>query len=340
MVSFAAGMPFDALPELVNDFVHGRTGGDELLREVRRHVGRVSRAYPDGYFALCQKTPDAVEDLGNRVFSICARVAKGRFPFLGREPFVAFVEEEFDGRTIRYHSFYAKLSITRELLRADYAHNLSGHPRLRWRAELYRKVGDALREVGEAGGGMPPRWRRRGGALTRIESPERVVARLREAATEDLRVLTALALETAGPCTQARLTGLIEEAVGGPNVDEEAAAWTPPDPGTMGAVRGAVARAWAALDADDRALLDGLAEGLSYDELAERHPRFAHKVAVHRAVQRVVAGFVAEVAGAAGGSARTTVPVGQLAELVLDVLAEIRPDARGAAGVTAGIPSP
>ena len=114
----------DTMPELVRLFVEEGSHAHDLLREFMRHVAKVARPYPDAYFVLGAKNDEAVDDLGNRSFSICSSVEKGRFPFNGRTPFGAFVEEQFDGRTIRYHSFYAKLAITRELLRDDYAFNL------------------------------------------------------------------------------------------------------------------------------------------------------------------------------------------------------------------------
>ena len=132
---------FDTMPALVRSFVEDGSNASELLREFMRHVARVARPYPDAYFVLGARNEEAIDDLGNRAFTSCASIEKGRFPFSGRTPFGSFVEEQFDGRTIRYHSFYAKLSITREMLRDDYAHNLRRNPVLRWRAELYADIG-------------------------------------------------------------------------------------------------------------------------------------------------------------------------------------------------------
>ena len=151
----------DTMPSLVRAFEEDETQAVPLLSEFMRHVARVARPYPDAYFALGQKSDDAVDDLGNRAFSSCARVEKGRFPFSGRTPFRAYVEEQFDGRTIRYHSFYAKLSITREILRDDYAFNLRRDPVLRWRAGLYADIGAVLKADCESvpqGTGVPPKW--------------------------------------------------------------------------------------------------------------------------------------------------------------------------------------
>ena len=86
----------DTMPALVRAFVEGGQDAAKLLSEFMRHVARVARPYPDAYFVLSQKNDDAVDDLGNRAFSICASVEKGRFPFSGRPPFAAYVEEQFD----------------------------------------------------------------------------------------------------------------------------------------------------------------------------------------------------------------------------------------------------
>ena len=95
-----------SLSELVSRYVVEDAGAAELHREVQRHVEQVSRRYPDAYFELGRRTSESVEGLADRVFTICARVPKGRFPFRGRAPFPAFVEERFDDPPIRYHSFY------------------------------------------------------------------------------------------------------------------------------------------------------------------------------------------------------------------------------------------
>ena len=73
----------DTMPALVRAFVEGGQDAAKLLSEFMRHVARVARPYPDAYFVLSQKNDDAVDDLGNRAFSICASVEKGRFPFSG-----------------------------------------------------------------------------------------------------------------------------------------------------------------------------------------------------------------------------------------------------------------
>ena len=160
---------FDVLPTLVRAASREEPDGGALLREVARHVRRVATPYPDAWFALGRKHPEAMDDLAHRVYTTCVRVPKGRFPFLGRPPFSACAAEDMDGRAIRYHSFYARLSITRELMRADYAHNLSSDPRLAWRAALYGEIGDVLAEVAVKTPGAPPRWQLAGPTPVRSE---------------------------------------------------------------------------------------------------------------------------------------------------------------------------
>lgn len=316
---------FDLLPSLVADFVARRSDGRELLAEVRRHVHRVSSPYPDAYFALGRKTPDAVDDLGNRVFATCARTAKGRFPFMGRPPFTAYVDERFEGRVIRYHSFYAKLSIAREILRADYAHNLSSHPMLRWRADLYDRVGDVLKRIatpeGQATRGST-RWSRAATGPVMTLGEDALVAFLRRLRTTDVEALVTEALARGGPATRAGLTHLLEAVLGGPpdEVEDEV---DRADPLTAGRVRDAVAAAWADLGEDERTLFRELARGLGYDEIVAAHPQFKHKVAVNRALARITGRFREALVATVGGDAAESATPGQLAEAILDVLQDM-----------------
>ena len=243
---------FDTMPGLVRCFVEEGSHAEELLREFMRHVARVARPYPDAYFVLGAKNNEAIDDLGNRAFSSCASIEKGRFPFSGRTPFGSFVDERFDGRTIRYHSFYAKISITREILRDDYAYNLRRNPVLRWRAELYADIGDILKEhciAASQGHGVPPKWSRTDAGLRMIQPPEVAIARVRELESTLLkdRVLEALAI--AGPQTQSKLTHIIEAAIGTPAMDEPDAGYAEDQTADRMNVRTAVASAWEALEA-------------------------------------------------------------------------------------------
>lgn len=326
----------DPLPDRVRRFLRTLDDGKVLLEDFHRHVHSASRAYPDAYFALGRRTPDAVVDLAHRVFATCSRVKKGRFPFMGREPFAAYVEEAFDGRTIRYHSFYAKLSITREILRADYEHNLSSHPMLRWRANLYRDVGLALRRVAVAPtAGTPVRWSIPArGPVSRVP-PEHLSAGLRALRSTDLDTLIRDALVRAGPLTQAQLTWILEEVLPVPDQEEE------PDvvPSSMTdniAVRQAVLGAWHGLDDEARELLGMLAEGLQYEEIIQRDPRFKHKVAVNRAVARCTQAFVAAIAVAMGSEGTNAEVPAKVAEAIIEVLIDCVPELRARVGAPGG----
>ncbi len=319
----------DDLPALVTAFVSGRADGRALLETFGRHVATVCRPYPDAYFALGRKNSEAVDDLAHRAFTTCARVEKGRFPFMGRTPFVAFVQEQFEGRAIRYHSFYAKLSITRELLRADYAHNLSSDPRLAWRADTYAEIGDTLRRVARKqprGPGLAARWELPG--LSGTRASEALVPLLARLPERDVPTLVTEALRRGGPRTQAELAVIVEDVLGAPPSVRE---MTRPEPirdqdaDVARSIRAAIVDAWRSLDASDRELLQALSEGLSYDEICERHPRFAHKVAVNRAVERISKGFITRVLARTGGEAAERPAHRELMELVLDVIESMPP---------------
>lgn len=301
----------DPLPALVRRVAGGEEDRGALLREVLRHVATVARAYPDAWFSLGRKHPEAVDDLGHRVYATCARVPKGRHPFAGRTPFATYVAEQMTGQSIRYHSFYAKLSITREILRADYAHNLASDPRLVWRADLYGEIGDRLRAVARPLPGKPTRWALPGLSITLDEAV--LVERLGKMAVAELVVE---ALRMGGPRTQAGLCRVIEAVVGtpaGPSPTEDA---VDDDVPARAEVRVAVQAAWDALGDDERALLAAIARGQSYDEVCVAMPRFAHKVAVNRALERVVAVFRERIAPGSTDAA----PPRQILERVIDVL--------------------
>jgi hypothetical protein len=318
----------DTMPELVRLFVEEGSHAQDLLREFMRHVAKVARPYPDAYFVLGAKNDEAVDDLGHRSFSICSSVEKGRFPFSGRTPFGAFVEEQFDGRTIRYHSFYAKLAITRELLRDDYAFNLRRNPVLRWRAELYADIGDVLKATCEPvsqGGNVPPKWQRSGSGLRMLSPPEVVIAKLRSLKDPDLQTLVHEVIAQAGPQTQSKLTHIIESIIGTPSEDEPDAIHAEDHTPDRMSVREAVKAGWEGLDDADQALVIALAKGHSYEELIEGHPALSNKVAVSRAVSRVGTAFLNEVISAVGGDASPDATPRTLLEPIMAMLAELYP---------------
>lgn len=324
----------DPLPDLVRDFTQVRDApsAPRLLQEVQRHVSRVSRSYPDAWFVLGRKNGEAVADLGNRVFTTCARVVKGRFPFNGRTPFGTFVAEQFDGRSIRYHSFYAKLSVTREIMREDYARNLVRDPVLRWRADLYKEIGGVLEEHAVAerqGPGLPPRWRLAEGEPSMARPRQVVEERLKAEGLTAVADLVVRALQLGGAESQSRMTHIIEAVLGTParpEVDLPVSA--APDHTTTIAVREAVLAAWRDLEAEDQELLVAVATGRSYDELVAQHRRFKHKVAVTRAVTRIGKGFVDRVVRAVAEEQgiKPAARPRDLVEQVLEVLLEALPE--------------
>ena len=323
-------MRVDSLPEMIGDFVENESGANLLLEEFKRQVAWVSRRYPQSYFALGQKTDEAVADLAHRAFAVCARVKKGRFPFLAREPFVAFVEEQFEGRAIRYHSFYAKISITRELLRDDYAHNVCRDPVLKFRADLYKEIGQVLKSkcerVGQ-GRGVPPKWTVNRAGFRLLMQLDVLEANLRESGEISVESLVMQALEKGGPMSQSQLTHLLESVVGAPAVEDPY--WVVghrPDVTDTLAVRNAVAMAWEELEDADRELLTALARGLSYDELIERFERFKYRVAVTRAVSRCSQLFLNRVVAEIGDDESITERPKMLLERIIEVLLEIVPE--------------
>jgi hypothetical protein len=322
--------PTDTLPMLVQSFVEGGDQAATLLSEFMRHVAKVCRPYPAAYFALSDKSEESVDDLGHRAFTVCAKIEKGRFPFMSRTPFSAFVAEQFDGRTIRYHSFYAKISITREILRDDYAKNIRRDPVLRWRAEIYAQIGDALKQFATAvpqGRGVPPRWQLSTPGLRAIQPLEVVEARLRAMDERSVEGLVRAALQDAGAMTQSRLANLLGTILPAPSGDIEEAQPVTPVLAEHMDLRAAVAAAWDGLETPDRTLIIALARGDSYEDLIASDARFTHKVAVSRAVSRVGKHFLQRVIEQIGGEATPSATPRTLMEPIIAVLIELHPDA-------------
>ncbi len=292
-----------SLSTLVTEFEAGRStpGRAQDLRDLfLRHVDRVTRRYPDAYFELGCRSDDAVEGLADRALTVCAAVAKGRFPFMGRVPFRAFVEEAFDDPPIRYHSFYARLSVARELLRDDYAFNLRRDPVLRWRDQLHRDIGAALKARAQAvddGGGGHQRWRIDARGPTVVRHLDDVRDALAPVA-RDLSVddLVHRALTLAGqPLAHSVLSNLLGDVLGGPPDEVPPEAPAPASLPEALTLRRAVLGAWQELSEPEQALVTALARGDSYDDLIARVPAFRDRSAVSRAVRACGERFVARI---------------------------------------------
>jgi len=324
-------MADDELATLVRSYETAGHGGSALIRTFARHVSRCSGRYPHAYFELGRRDDASLESLTNRVFTSCARISKGRFPFAHRTPFLCYLEEEFDDPPIRHHSFYARLSITREILRDDYARNLSRDPELRRRDTIYRELGPLLEAHGvpHEQGRRPPLWSAPEAGVRRVRSPDEVAATLRREPARPLDALVPRALELLGtPISRSRLAHLLAEVTPAAEGVHEAPDATEDLP-TRVAVRGAIQRGWANLDDLDRQLVVSLARGDSADEILARDPRLRHRVAVSRAISRVGTHFVAAVIEEVGGEAEPSGTPRAMMEHVIRVLLEILPDLEG-----------
>lgn len=316
------------LSEQVAAFVESGGSAAELFACVVRHVRQATRRYPDAYFELGQKNDEAVEGLAGRVFTICARTEKGRFPFMGRTPFITYVDEQFDDAPIRYHSFYAKLSIMRELLRDDYAKNVRRDPVLRFRDDLHRKIGATLTEHAtpvEGGKGGHRRWTIAAG-LRVPASQEVVVDELRGMRNEGLDALVIHTLKRlAVPISHSRLSNMLGAVLDAPSLDEGLSR-VDEDLEEVVTIRRAVMDAWTDLDAEEQALVSALARGDSYDDLIARCPALKNRVAVSRAIKRVGNRFVARVVESVGGTPSGNTPPRDLLEQIAAVLLPMLPE--------------
>ena len=121
----------DTMPVLVREFAEdGTSARRSSASYASRREGRASLSG----CLLCAGTSDAVDDLGNRAFSVCASVPRGAFRSPSAPPLQPMSRSSSTvGPSAT--TAYAKLAITREIMRDDYAFNLRRDPVLRWRAE-------------------------------------------------------------------------------------------------------------------------------------------------------------------------------------------------------------
>ena len=320
------------LHDLIKQFETDSDSAQSLLGAFHRHIRHVTSSYPDAYFELGQRTPEALDGLANRTMSVCARVKKGRFPFSGRTPFLTYVQERLDDPPIRYHSFYAKLSIARELLRNDYAFNIRRNPRLRWKDKLHRQIGVILKEDCCPASDDPSSrrlWRSKNSGLTVVSTLDQVQQRLQAYRSEDTRVLVAQALRISGqPMSHSSLTNLIADIVGGPPANLELEPDTQqqnlPD---VFVIRQAVVDAWEDLTDDEKCLIAALIRGQSYDDLIETTTRFRDRGSISRAVKRCGDQFVVKVLEAMGvTTAKPEATPKEIIERVAHVLLPLLPE--------------
>ena len=304
---------------------------DALRRAFVAEVEAVSKNLPDSWFELGRKNKESVSSLAHRVLIRAHRDPLGRFPFLGRTLFRSTREEMWGDPPVRYHTFRARLSITREVLRSDRAFNLVRDPVARAADERYRAISAALRAVGvpvEAGARTMPLFVAPGGGIRLARDPARVVEALRGRSRElDLNGLVLALLEGVGqplsvPAVVAALAPLLPPLLGAvPDVEVlPEPAVDAPDVVLRRGVRMAVAAAWADLSGEEQALLLGVARGEDGDALMARCPGLKSRVAVSRAITRLNNHFLGRVLGAVGGEARPEAAPRALLELILEVL--------------------
>ncbi len=323
-----ATMQRDVLAPLVRAYLATHASGDALLQALRPHVHRIAGRYPHAYFEGARRDDDSLAVLEGLVFTHCVRTARTREPFRGRPPFQAYVEEEFPDPPIRYHTCYGPLSVTREVLRDEYARQVRQDPELKRRDRIYRALGPVL----DAGAERVPRQRSQ--PLWRVapKGPARVLdlAEVRQRLLGSERPLPELALEAlrlAGqPLSRSQLSHLVADIL---DPGQERPDPVRDDTVARLAVRAAVADAWASLEPLDRALLAGLARGDDGKALQARDPRLNNPVQLTRALKRVGDGFVAAMAARMDQDSQVAVKPRVLVERVVGVLVEMLPELEG-----------
>ncbi len=316
-----------------------------LLTDTLRATGRLGRRYPGVYFELCRRDDDSVTSFGHRVFVRLDGRRFGRFPFSDRTPFDAYLEDDFEDRDVRWHSFDARLSIAREVLREQYAFNVRRHPEWAAKDQLHKGVVATLKDGFPTWPGRSARYPRYGleawpagpRTVRRDWDRDEVVRIVARRAAWPLRTRIELVLARHGaPMYPAAISSILQDA-------DVASSDSSLDPDQLGraddaveqcmSVRRIVAERWEALETDEQRLLALLVAGRPYREIVELVPRFRDPSAVTRALGRICARFIADLADTLGGE--RTDPDGaplkpkQQAELLFGVLVEL-PQVRAA----------
>lgn len=349
-------LPLDLCP-LLNEpdrrwtprIVAHRAGEDDatrgLLHDSLRAVDRVSRRYPDVYFELARKTPEAVASLGHLVFCRLDGRAFGRFPFSGRAPFDAFVAEAMPDRDVRYHSFDARLSIAREALREQYAFNVRHHPEWAAKEQLHKQVVQACREGCAQWPGRSPRYPRFG--LTSWRSGPRepradwdrddVVRIVTRRSAWPVRSQVDLVLARRG-CAMypAEISAILQDA-------SVASSTSDIDPDDLAgarldraldarlSVRRVLSERWAQLEPDERTLLTMIVGGRPYREIVEAIERYRDPSACTRALARICDSFLSDLSERLGVATGVGLRPKQAAEVLLPALLEL-PEVQAAMG--------
>lgn len=312
-----------------------------LLDACTRGVRTVAQRYPGVYFELGYRTDEAMTSLVHLVFTDLDGRDYGRFPFTNRTPYDTFQAESMTDDECRYHSFNARLSVTREALRQQYQHNVRRHPAWLHREELHRSVLAALAEDCVPFPGRHPSWPRYGlpawsdglRASKPDWDPDAVVRLLRRRGGWSVSAQVQIVLSKHGaPMYPGAISRLLQDASVAPDAFESADQLRSNEGGSPDdqvAVRRAAADAWDALSSSERALLGLLLAGRPYRDIPLEIPELGNPSAVTRALGRICDGFLARLLaqwGACGTEAARPRPKAA-AELLLSVLVTV-PDIR------------
>ncbi len=258
----------------------------------------------------------------------------GRFPFAQRTPYDAYVAEAMADGACRYHSFSARLSVAREALRQQYAHNVRRHPAWLKREELHREVVAALTEECAPFPGRHPKWPRYGlrawpDGLRPVRAdwnPDEMIRVLRRRGGWSVSARVQIVLAKHGaPMYPGAISRLLQDASVDPGAFESADELASADEGDrddQSAVRTAAVQAYAALTDVERSLLSLLLAGRPYKEIPAELPELANPTAITRALERICDAFLGRVLTQVGASRDDTTPLRPkaAAELLLGVL--------------------
>lgn len=340
------------LPTLIRDHVLFAQSTPALFDALLRDCRHLLRNLPDAWLAGCARGAEAEHDLSDRLFFVCDRVPKRRFPFRDRVPFPAYVEEEFDTPPIRHHTFFARLSLARELLREEFARACARDPELGRRAALYAEVGAALRAhaIPLHATSTPTPQNTQARTVWTLPAPSppapplsaaQLLARLRALQSTDVPTLVQATLALLGRASHANLVNLLAEllppsahppgAPVAPQIDErDEIQLVPmseaPDPFLRLRLREALLAAVSSLSDEDRQLLLRVGRGLPYERVIALNPALKDPPTLCARLKGINEVIRQRLAVALGETPRLSRSPRELAELIYDALLLCLPD--------------
>lgn len=306
------------LRDLIHDCYQLHVRCRDLWETMRAHIDRATARLPGCFFELGERNTEAIHSLTNRVYVQC-RETYNRYPFSGRAPFAWACQEEEDAE-IRKWFFYARLSVTREIVRRDFDIQKGRDPKERLKSKLYAEAKRTLMAHARVVGAkhfLPQTYQ-----VSVVRSVDEVRALLvRSKITARTEQILECLRWFGRPVTPKDIMEVLLPMVEKAEVEVSIEA---PAAGEYIDVRQAVERVWNTLSPEDKCLILLIAHGHSAKDIIARDARLKTPLAVNRALERIGHIFLREIIE--DPDVKSEIPPTALIERIVAVLWEMYPD--------------